>query len=230
MTESPSKLVLPTDRGYDRWSDFYDREDNPLVALESELVFQHLGSLSGLSVVDLGCGTGRQTLKMAELGADVTGVDFSDGMLAQARRKSAGRQVRFIRHDLETPLPFEEATFDRVVSCLVLDHIRNLDQFLSEMKRICKPEGFTVLSVMHPAMLLRGVEAHFHDPETGQDIRPSSAGNQVSDYVMAANRAGLVFEHMSEHLIDEHLATQSPRAGKHLGWPLLLLMCLRHRR
>jgi SAM-dependent methyltransferase len=230
MAENSSKLVLPTDRGYDLWSDFYDREDNPLVALESELVFQHLGSVSGLSVVDLGCGTGRQTLKMAELGADVTGVDFSDGMLAQARRKSAGRHVQFIRHDLETPLPFEEATFDRVVSCLVLDHIRNLGHFFSEVKRICKPDGSTVLSVMHPAMLLRGVEAHFHDPETGQDIRPTSAGNQVSDYVVAANRAGLVFEHMSEHLIDEHLAARSPRARKHLGWPLLLLMCLQHRR
>jgi hypothetical protein len=45
--------------------------------------------------------------------------------------------------------------------------------------------------------------------------------------VMAATRAGLCVEHMSEHVVDEALATRSPRARKYVGWPLLLLMGLR---
>jgi malonyl-CoA O-methyltransferase len=227
MAERASKVVLPVAQGYDLWSELYDGEDNPLIKMESDLVFQLLGDLNGLKVADLGCGTGRQTLKMAEHGAEVTGIDFSEGMLRQARAKTAAHKVRFIKHDLETELPFEAAAFDRVVSCLALDHVKNLGRLFAEMKQICRPEGRIVISVMHPAMMLRGVEAHFHDPETGQEIQPSSAGHQISGYVVAANQAGLVFEHMSEHAVDARLAAQSERARRHLGWPLLLLMGLR---
>jgi malonyl-CoA O-methyltransferase len=227
MEPLPQKLVLPTDQGYDRWSFLYDLEDNPLIALESEIFLEKLGEVRGLRVLDLGCGTGRQTLRMAQAGARVTGVDFSEGMLRRAAAKPGAEGVRFVKHDLESRLPFEDAAFDRVVSCLVLEHIQRLDLFFAEIGRVCKPDGLIVLSAMHPAMMLRGVEAHFHDPETGQEVWPAGARNQVSDFVMAASRAGLAFAQMSEHVIDERLAERSPRARKHLGWPLLLMMCLR---
>jgi malonyl-CoA O-methyltransferase len=227
MAQLPQKLVLPTDQGYDLWSVLYDLEDNPLIALESENLFEQFRDVGGLRVLELGCGTGRQTLRMAQAGAHVIAVDFSAGMMERARTKAGAAAVRFVKHDLETPLPFADASFDRVVSCLVLEHIRRLDQFFAECKRVCKPDGLIVLSAMHPAMMLRGVEAHFHDPETGQEIWPSGARNEISDFVMAASRAGLTFAHMSEHIIDERLAERSPRARKHLGWPLLLMMCLR---
>ena len=48
----------------------------------------------------------------------------------------------------------------------------------------------------------------------------------MSDYFMAAIRAGLALEHVSEHTADAALAARSPRAGKYLGWPMLLLMRL----
>jgi hypothetical protein len=51
--------------------------------------------------------------------------------------------------------------------------------------------------------------------------------NQISDYVMGAARAGLRIEHMSEHAADEALVRATPRAEKHLGWPLLLVMKMR---
>jgi malonyl-CoA O-methyltransferase len=227
MAQLQKKLVLPTDEGYDRWSVLYDVEDNPLIALDSEIVPKHLGDIRGLHVLDLGCGTGRQTLRMTQAGAHVTGIDFSEGMLHRARAKAGAAGIPFVKHDMEHPLPFADAAFDRVVSCLVLEHIRGLDEFFAEARRVCKPEGLIVLSAMHPAMMLRGVEAHFHDPDTGQEIWPAGAKNEISGFVMAASRAGLKFTHMSEHVIDERLAERSPRARKHLGWPLLLMMCLR---
>ena len=57
--------------------------------------------------------------------------------------------------------------------------------------------------------------------------RPAGARHQLSDYVIAAMRAGLHIDHMSEHVVDDELAARSPRAQKYLGWPLLLLMRLR---
>ena len=61
-------------------------------------------------------------------GAVVTAVDFSEGMLAEARRKPGAEAIRFVVHDLHEPLPFT-AEFDLVVSGLVLEHIRELNGF-----------------------------------------------------------------------------------------------------
>ncbi|MBN1348161.1 class I SAM-dependent methyltransferase [candidate division KSB1 bacterium] len=218
---------MPTDEGYDWWSTIYDEEDNPLVLLEQEKFIRMLGDVHGLKIADLGCGTGRHTLRMATAGARVIGVDFSDGMLVKARAKIKANETYFIKHDLAQPLPFKSEMFDRVTCCLVLDHITNLRALFSEMKRICVADGFILISVMHPAMLLKGVEAQFTEPVSGQKIRPCSVPNQISDYVMAAMRAGLVIDEMREHIVDRQLAERSPRAVKYLGFPLLLLMRLR---
>jgi malonyl-CoA O-methyltransferase len=128
---------------------------------------------------------------------------------------------------LTQPFPLESASFDRVLCCLVLDHIADLKHFFGELRRICKPAGFIVISVMHPAMMLRGVQARFIEPVSGRRIYPQSQANQISDYVMAAVHNQLQFEHLTEHAVDAQLAAISPRAGKYLGWPLLLLMRLK---
>ena len=120
-----------------------------------------------------------------------------------------------------------DASFDRVLSSLVLDHTADLASFFRECRRICRPDGFIVVSTMHPAMMLRGIMAHFSDPTTGRDILPQSYTHQVSDYVLAVQEAGLRFEQLSEHIVNDELAARSPRAAKYRGWPLLLLMRLR---
>ena len=76
-------------------------------------------------------------------------------------------------------------------------------------------------------MMLLGLSARFVDPRTGRETRPQSHPNQISDFVMAAMRAGLTIDHLSEHAVDDALAARSPRAAKYLGWPMLLLMRLR---
>jgi malonyl-CoA O-methyltransferase len=202
-------------------------EDNPLVLLEE----MHLGPLAGkvakLAVVDIGCGTGRHALRWAAAGARVTAVDFSEAMLKRARAKRGAEAVTFIQHDLAEAFPLESAAFDRVFCCLVLDHIADLDKFFLELRRLCRPAGCVIISVMHPAMLLRGVQARFIEPTSGRRISPAGHAHQISNYFMAAVRAGLTLEHVSEHAADAVLAARSPRAARYVGWPMLLLMKLR---
>lgn len=228
-TTESSIDFLPTRDGYDRWAAIYDVENNPLVAIEEPRVDALLGDVRGMRVLDLGCGTGRHTLRLAQRGAIVTAVDFSDGMLERARGKTRDLDIRFVAHDLATPLPLPDQSFDRVLCGLVLDHITDLPRLFGEMKRVSKPtpRGSIVISVMHPAMMLRGVQARFVDPATNREIRPASVANLVSDYVMAALGAGLSFDHLSEHAVNEELAKRAPRAEKYVGWPLLLMMKLR---
>jgi malonyl-CoA O-methyltransferase len=223
---TPAVDRLSTRDGYDRWAAIYDDDGNPLIALEEPHVDRLLGDVRGLAVADIGCGTGRHALRLAAAGARVQALDFSPVMLERARQKASGLDISFHAHDLAHPLPFADGAFNRVLCGLVLDHIADLDGLFREMHRICAPSGGVVISVMRPALMLRGVQARFHDPLSGREVRPASVPNQISDYIMAAARAGFIFDHVSEHIADEALAAKWERARKHLGWPLLFVMRL----
>ena len=210
--------------GYDRWARVYDHDANPLPALEDPHVRRALGDVRDRRVLDLGCGTGRHTAWLASAGARVTAVDFSEKMLEQARRKVPDANVRFVVHDLHDPLPFEDASFDAVVSGLVLEHLRELDGFFHEARRILRSGSRAVVSAMHPAMFLRDSRARFTDPETGEVVVPGSVPHQLGDFVMAAVRAGFTLRHVGEHAPDAEFVRRYPRAERYEGWPMLVVL------
>jgi malonyl-CoA O-methyltransferase len=212
--------------GYDRWASVYDHDSNPLQGLEEPIVRGLIGDVGGLEVLDLGCGTGRHSVWLAARGALITAVDFSEGMLAEARRKPGAEAIRFVRHDLHDPLPFESASFDRVVSGLVLEHLEDLGGFFGQARRVLRPGGLAVISTMHPAMFLRGTQAQFTDPSSGERVRPGSLPHQLSDFVMAALRAGFAIRELREDAPDAAFAGRFPRAEKYVGWPMLATMAL----
>jgi malonyl-CoA O-methyltransferase len=212
--------------GYDRWAVVYDHDANPLQALEEPMVRRAIGDPCGLRALDLGCGTGRHALWLATNGATVTAVDFSAGMLDEARRKPGADSIHFVQHDLHAPLPFANGEFDLVVSGLVLEHLRELDGFFSETRRVLKSGGRAVVSAMHPAMFLRGSQARFTDPTTGELVQPGSVAHLISAFVMAAVRAGFRLTNIEEYSPDRQFAAQFPRAEKYVGWPMLVVMQL----
>lgn len=226
MREQPEIQHVSTRAGYDLWAPSYDADANPLPALEGPLTEELLGDVSGLLVLDLGCGTGRHAVRLAAAGATVHAIDFSTGMLDRAKEKTGAARIVFQSHDVTKPLPFAANSFDRVLCALVLDHISDLPFLFSEMHRVCRITGSVVVSVIHPAMKLLRVQARFRDPTSGEEIRPASCEHELSDYVMAAARAGFAIDQMSEHAVDETLAAHVERARKYLGWPMLLLMRL----
>lgn len=213
--------------GYDRWAAIYDHDGNPLQALEGPAVRFAVGDPSGLDALDLGCGTGRHALWLAEAGARVTAVDFSEGMLAEARRKAKAFTIQFLTHDLHQPLMFPDKSFDLVVSGLVLEHLRDLEMFFRETHRVLRPRGRAVISAMHPAMFLRGTQAQFTDPASGELVRPGSIPHSVAEFVMAAVRAGFELDGVDELAPDAALAERVPRAVKYVGWPMLVVLILR---
>ncbi|HEY7039924.1 MAG TPA: class I SAM-dependent methyltransferase [Methylomirabilota bacterium] len=219
---------LPTREAYDLWAEVYDRDGNPLIALEERHIGALIGEVAGLSVADVGCGTGRHAIRLAAAGARVTAIDFSPGMLAVAQAKPGAERVRFMRHDVAAPLPFENGAIDRVLCCLVLEHVADLTGLCRELARVCAPpgRGTIVISAMHPAMMERGVQARFYDPRTGERTQPASRPYVISDYVRAVREAGLTIERLEEHAVDESLAAAYPRGARYLGWPMLLLMKL----
>jgi cyclopropane fatty-acyl-phospholipid synthase-like methyltransferase len=108
----------------------------------------------------------------------------------------------------------------------VLEHIRELDPFFAEIKRVLKSGGRAVVSAMHPAMFLRGSQARFTDPTTGELVQPGSIPHSISAFVMSSTRASLQLADIEEIAPDDDFAAKYARAEKYIGWPMLVVMQL----
>ncbi len=99
-------------------------------------------------MLDVGCGTGRLAVALAERGARVWGIDPSKEMLAVARSR-AGPGVNFKRAEAER-LPFKEAWFERAVFRLVVHHLRDRARAFAELRRVLAPGGRIALASFNP--------------------------------------------------------------------------------
>ena len=109
------------------------------------------------SVLDIGCGTGRN-LPLYDASARVVGIDVSAAALARARRRRPG--VSLVQGDAEA-LPFRAGTFDTVVSALVFCSVPDAARGLSEVKRVLRPGG--TLRMLEHVRATRGWKARVQD-------------------------------------------------------------------
>jgi SAM-dependent methyltransferase len=109
-----------------------------------------LPEVRGKRVLDAGCGPGVYSALLIERGAEVVAVDASAKMVELAKQR-LGRAADIRQADLSEPLDFlGDASFDIVLSPLVMDYIEDWGGPLSEFHRILRPEGHFVFSVSHP--------------------------------------------------------------------------------
>jgi SAM-dependent methyltransferase len=111
-----------------------------------------LGDVTGLRVLDVGCGPGLLTAWLVEHGAVVTAFDVSETMTDLAR-KTAGNQAHILVADLGRPLWFaNDHSFDLIVASLVLHYVRDWEHVFREFRRVLTPDGAVVFSTHHPTM------------------------------------------------------------------------------
>lgn len=203
--------------GYDRWADFYDGYSNSTVATD-DLYFPSLWRhLRGIDVLEIGCGTGRHTLRLARAGNAVTALDLSPGMLRVARQKLTDYpDVRLLEADfMADDLGF--VGFDAVVMALVLEHIADLDVFFLRVRNALKPGGQFYLSEIHPQRIASGTQANFVDAETGEKIVLSSFAHSEADIQAAALTSGLHLKTQQDVVGGEELAALNPHWNRHSG-------------
>ncbi len=198
-------------RAYDRWSANYDLDRNLTRDLDAEVFRRESPDVSGRDVLELGCGTGKNTAWLAQRARRVVALDFSAGMLERARDRIGAAHVTFLRHDLREPWPLANASFDVVVANLVLEHIRHPAPIYSEAARVLRSGGQLFLSELHPERQRLGAQAHFIDASAAATVHVPAHRHTVSELVNAGLAAELMLLGLGEWLEGDASPDSPPR-------------------
>ena len=125
--------------------------------IERPAVEQLIGDVTGLRLLDLGCGSGTYSVWFARRGAQVTGLDLSQTMisLAEQRAMQQGIQAQFKVADIREALPLNSSHFDVVFTGTALHYVENIDSLMIEVARVMRPRAQLIASVLHPMSTAR---------------------------------------------------------------------------
>ena len=121
------------------------------IAEVGELVAARAGIERGMRVLDVACGTGNATFPAARAGARVTGLDLAPKLLeqGQAKAETEGLEIQWVEGDAEE-LPFEDASFERVLSTFGHMFAPRHQRAADEMVRVCRKRGAIVTATWTP--------------------------------------------------------------------------------
>lgn len=195
-------------KAYNTWAVQYDNNKNKTRDLEALTLRGTLSKIAFESVLEIGCGTGKNTVWLAEKAQHVTAVDLSNEMLAIAAQKVKPGKVEFIQADILKPWHFAQSVYDLVTFSLVLEHIEQLEPIFSNVSAKLSSNGICYVSELHPFKQYTGTKARFDTDEGRQVV--DCYNHHVSDFVIAAGKAGLTLVHLDEQF-DDNDRTSIPR-------------------
>jgi len=200
-------MTVTAAEGYETWSDCYDADPNPLLALETRVLLPRLGSLAHKTVIDAATGTGRWMSIASARGANAFGIDFSPRMLATAARKAA-LSGRLIQGDLRA-LPFHSGFADLAICSFALSYLPFAGGPFGELARVSRR---VIVSDMHPSAMLRGWKRSFQSG--GKTWNINHYYHRRADLEQTAHAAGMKLEWTIEACFDTPELVHFEAAGK----------------
>ena len=183
-------------QAYNRWAATYDLDRNLTRDLDEAVTRQALANLRCNSILEIGCGTGKNTALLAEVGQRVYALDFSQGMLDKAKAKLPSGNVIFGVADIAAPWPCKNQSVDLIVCNLVLEHIADLPFVFAEVFRTLTHGGRFFICELHPFRQYQGTQAQFQDQQGRTEIQ--AFVHHLSDYIHAADANSLTLERLNE--------------------------------
>ena len=187
---------------YDRWAASYDTDANKTRDLDASVLRLKAPNVSGLDVLELGPGTGKNTTWIAKRARSVIGLDASPGMLAIAQQRlvaeGAADTVELMNHDIADEWPLADESVDVVIGDLVLEHVHRVGHVFAEAARVLRFDGSVFVCELHPIRQFLGGRAHFVDPGSKAVVNVPVFRHTVSEFVNAGISAGLVLERMDD--------------------------------
>jgi 2-polyprenyl-3-methyl-5-hydroxy-6-metoxy-1,4-benzoquinol methylase len=167
------------------WDEKMGDEGNDFVnVLQWPAILRLLDPQPGQHILDAACGNGLMSRRLAQLGASVTGFDFSSNLIDFARQRTAPElPVNYYVLDATEPADLEALAslqFDSALCNMALFDIANIEPLFAILGRIIKPGGVFVFSLMHPA---------FNNPTSVHILEESDlSGEIITQYAIKSSR------------------------------------------
>ncbi len=168
---------------YNNWSDSYDKDDNFTRDIDELVTNRRFGKLQFKTILELGCGTGKNTVMFSQIANKVFAVDFSEEMIKKSKEKIKADNVTFLKSDIAKKWPVVGPV--NLITCnLILEHIENLNFIFTEAYQLLCKEGKFYISELHPFRQYIGKKANFI--KDGVTIEIPSYLHSISDFINAA--------------------------------------------
>ncbi len=195
-------------QAYNSWAQQYDSNENKTRDLEARSLRETLAALSFEHCLEIGCGTGKNTVWLLEKAATVTAVDLSEEMLVKAKEKIISPMVTFVQADITQLWNFASKQYDLVGFSLVLEHIELLQPVLEKASAVLKPGGYLYIGELHPFKQYNGSKARFETAEGTQVV--TCFNHHITDFTDAAKANGFELISIREYF-DEDDRNTIPR-------------------
>ena len=173
---------------YNAWAYQYDNNINPTRDLDKTVTKESLSNIDFFKVLELGCGSGKNTEWLITRAEKVVGLDFSKNMLDLAKRKIITDKATFINTDLNENWPVSDNSFDLATINLTLEHIEILDHIFNSLFMKLTQGGKCFVCELHPKKQLAGSKARFE--ENGTEIALDVFYHSELEYIESAEKAG----------------------------------------
>ena len=188
-------------KSYNLWSEQYDTNKNKTRDLDALVTKSTLVNFEFNTVLELGCGTGKNTEWLLTKAKKIIGLDFSEGMLAKAKDKIIDDKVTFIKADLTKDWKLNNNHFDLITCSLTLEHIENLNIVFKQVHYKLKKGGLFFISELHPFKQYLGSKARFETENGVQELEVFT--HHISDYLESASNFGFELIILNEWFDDE---------------------------
>ncbi len=190
---------MDTEQAYDIWADQYDSNLNKTRDLEAFALQYTLKEIDFKHVLEIGCGTGKNTEWLVRKATQITAVDLSEKMLAKAKEKNDSDKVEFHQADITRQWHFVNKDYDLITFSLVLEHIEDLEETFR--KASIAASAYVYVGELHPFKQYTGTKARF-DTENGQQV-VQCYNHHVSDFIRTAKNNNFEVVDVNEYFADD---------------------------
>lgn len=193
---------MSVEHAYNSWAEQYDTNINKTRDLEATSLREMIAGIAFDDCLEIGCGTGKNTVTLLSKAKHITAVDLSEEMLNKAKQKINSTHVDFIQADITKEWSFVKQQFDLVTFSLVLEHIEDLNSIFKKVTESLKRGGYVYVGELHPFKQYMGSKARF---ETEEGVHIVACYNHhLSDFVSAAKNNGLAIIELDEYFDEDN--------------------------
>jgi len=177
---------MSIEKSYNSWAEQYDTNENKTRDLDKKATIETLSKYEFANVLELGCGTGKNSEWLITKAKFVIGLDFSQEMLNKAKSKINSDNIKFQFADLNKPWEIENNFADLITCSLTLEHIKDLDFIFNQAYQKLKSGGKFFICELHPTRQYTGSKAKYETENGIEELEVYV--HHLSEYLASAKR------------------------------------------